>query len=58
MPWPKTGAIHYYAQLELPDKGYAIKWLVVCNIWDLEPLDLLNVVVNLALRYKSYTITK
>ena len=30
------------AQLELPDKGRAIKGLVVCNSWDLEPLDLLN----------------
>ena len=25
-----------------PDKGRAIKGLVVCNNWDLEPLDLLN----------------
>ena len=23
MPWPKTGATHYYAQLGLPDKGRA-----------------------------------
>ena len=29
-------------QLELPDKGRAIKGLVVCNNWDLEPWDLLN----------------
>ena len=29
MSWPKTGATHYYAQLELPDKGRAIKKLVV-----------------------------
>ena len=28
--------------LGLPDKGRAIKGLVVCNSWDLEPLDLLN----------------
>ena len=42
MPWPQTGATHYHAQLGLPDKGRAIKGLVVCNIWDLEPLDLLN----------------
>ncbi len=27
---------------QLPDKGRAIKGLVVCNDWDLEPLDLLN----------------
>ncbi len=25
-----------------PDKGRAIKGLVVCNNWDLEPLDKLN----------------
>ena len=42
MPWPQTGAIQYYAQLELQDKGRAINGLVVCNNWDLEPLDLLN----------------
>ncbi len=30
------------AHLELPDKGRAIKGLVVYNNWDLEPLDLLN----------------
>ena len=28
MPWPKTGATHYQAQLDLPDKVYAIKGLV------------------------------
>ena len=39
---PKTGATNYHAQLGLPDKGRAIKELVVCNSWDLEPLDLLN----------------
>ncbi len=37
-----SDARHYYAQLGLPDKGRAIKGLVVCNNWDLEPLDLLN----------------
>ena len=44
MPWPKTGATQYHAnsQLELSDKGSAIKGLVVCNIWVLEPLGLLN----------------
>ena len=42
MPWPKTGVTQYNAQLGLPDKGRAIKGLVVCNNWDLEPLDLLN----------------
>ena len=42
MPWPKTGATKYLAQLGLPDKGRAIKGLVFCNSWDLEPWDLLN----------------
>ncbi len=42
MPWPPKGAPQYHAQLGLPDKGRAIKKLVVCNNWDLEPLDLLN----------------
>ncbi len=42
MPWPQTGATQYYAQLRLPDKGRAIKGLVVCNDWDLELLELLN----------------
>ena len=30
MPWPETGATHYYEQLGLPDKGRAIKGLTVC----------------------------
>ena len=30
MPWHKTGATYYYAQLGLPDKGSAIKELVDC----------------------------
>ncbi len=42
MPWPQTDATHYHAQLGLLDKGRAIKGLIVCNIWDLEPLDHLN----------------
>ncbi len=29
MPWPKTGATHYHAQLSLLDSGLAIKDLVV-----------------------------
>ena len=29
MPWPKTGATHYYTQLGLQDKGRTIKELVV-----------------------------
>ena len=32
MPWPKTGAIQYHAQLGLPDKGRAIKGLVICTV--------------------------
>ncbi len=42
MPWPKKGATQYHAQLELLDKGRAIKGLVVYTNWDLESLDLLN----------------
>ncbi len=42
MPWPQTGEIQYHAQLGLPDKGRAIKGLVVCNNLDLEHLDLRN----------------
>ena len=32
MPWPKTGTTHYHAQLGLPDKGRAIKELVVYRV--------------------------
>ncbi len=42
MPWLQKGATHYHAQIGLPVKGCAIKRLVVCNSWDLEPLYLLN----------------
>ena len=42
MPWPLTGANQYHAQLGLPDKGRAIRGLVVYNDWDLEPFDLLK----------------
>ena len=42
MPWPQSGATQYHAQLGLTDKGREIKELVVCNNWDLEPLNLLN----------------
>ena len=41
MPRPNIGVTYYHTQLELPDKGRAIKGLVVCNNLDLEPLDLL-----------------
>ncbi len=30
MPWPQTGVTHYHAQFGPPDKGRAIKGLVVC----------------------------
>ena len=34
MPWPQTGATHNHAQLGLPDKGRAIKGLVVrYEVW-------------------------
>ena len=32
MPWPKTGTTHYHAKLGHPDKGCAIKALVVCYV--------------------------
>ena len=32
MPWPQTGATYYHAQLGLPDKGRAIKGLVVSYV--------------------------
>ena len=32
MTWPKTGATHYHAQVGLPEKGRAIKVLVVCYL--------------------------
>ncbi len=42
MPKPQTGATQYHTQLVLPDKGRAIKGLVVCINRNLEPLDLQN----------------
>ncbi len=42
MPWSKADTTHYHAQLRIPDKGRAIKGFVVCNVWDLEPLNILN----------------
>ncbi len=42
MPWPQTGATQYHVQLGPSDKGRAIKWLVVGNDCDLEPVDLLK----------------
>ncbi len=32
MPWPKTAAFHYHAQLGLSCKGRAINRLVVCYV--------------------------
>ena len=54
MPWPKTVATQYHAQLGLPDKGHAIKGLVVSNGWDLDPLNLLNSLALGFLRYDFY----
>ncbi len=42
MPWPTIGATQYHVQLRLPDKGRAIKGLVVSNNLDLGVFDLLN----------------
>ncbi len=42
MPWLQTGATQCHAQLGLPDNGRTIKELVVCNNWDLDPLELLK----------------
>ena len=42
MPWLQTVVTQYHAQLGLPDKGRAIKGLLVRNNWDLVPLDLLK----------------
>ena len=54
---PQTDATQYHAQLGLPDKGSAIKGLVVCNSWDLEPWDLLNsLALGRHLRYDSYYV--
>ncbi len=42
MIWPQTIATQYHAILGLPDKGRAIKGLVVGNNWNLESLELVN----------------
>ncbi len=58
MPWPQTGATQYHAQFGLPDKGRAIKGLVVCYVgWlgpDLAqgPLIWFLVVVRMAIELK------
>ncbi len=46
MPRPQTGATNFHKRLGLPDKGRAMKGLVVYNNWDY-PLEMLN---GLALR--------
>ena len=38
----RRNSIPCTAQVGLPDKGCAIKVLIVCNSWDLEPWNLLN----------------
>ena len=40
MPWPLTGATHNQSELGLPDKGHAIKGLVVCNVGSLKGMGL------------------
>ena len=57
--WVMPQSAHLFImQLGLPDKCNAIKGMVVCNYWNLEPLDLLNglalVVNNRPLRHESY----
>ncbi len=49
MTWHQTGATHYHAKFGLLNKGHTIKGLVDCNSWDLEPLDLLKVLLTIAL---------
>ncbi len=38
----KIDTTFYHTQFRLQDEGRAVKGLVVCIIWDLEPLDLPN----------------
>ncbi len=57
MSWLQTDDIQYHAQLGLPEKGRAIKGLVVCNIWDLKPLDQLNVNYR-PLKYETQRVGK
>ena len=40
MSWHQIGAIQLHSLLGIPDKGYAIKRLVVSNDWDIEHLEL------------------
>ena len=42
MPWTQTGVNQYHTLSGVPDIGRAMKGFVVCNDWDLEPVDLLN----------------
>lgn len=42
MLWPKTGATHYYAHLELLYNNRTIEGLIICNGLDLKPLNLIK----------------
>ena len=42
MPRPQTGTTQYHEQMGLPDKGRAIKGMVIYNDWDLEPLKIIK----------------
>ena len=53
MPWPQTGATHYLAQLELPDKGRAIKGLVVCFVVWLGSMIIFMVWMAIMLKYRN-----
>ncbi len=58
IPWPQRGATQCHAQLGLLDEGRAIKRLIVCNDWDLEPLDLALCCYQPSRKvYKSYTLS-
>ncbi len=48
MSWPQTGATHYHAQLGIRDNDRAIKGFIMCNDWNLEPLDLALVCYQLS----------
>ncbi len=41
-PWTQSGTTQYHAQLGLPDNGRTIKGLIMCNSWDIEPLEFSN----------------
>ena len=41
MQWPIIGTTNRHAQLKIPDEDCKIK-VIVCNGWDLKPLELRN----------------